>query len=93
MAKVNEQKHLGIILEQGLSFEKHLNEKIINAKKNLGIIKLLARLLPLELLDQIYKALVRSRLDYCDIAYHIPSKQDQFVGILNSLMEKAERIQ
>ena len=41
----------------------------------------------------MYKALVRSHLDYCDIIYHIPSKQDQFGGHLNSLMEKAERIQ
>ena len=41
----------------------------------------------------MYKALVRSHLDYCDIIYHIPSKQDQFGGILNSLMAKVERIQ
>ena len=27
VVKVNEQKHLGLILEPGLSFEKHLNEK------------------------------------------------------------------
>ena len=30
--KVNEQKHLGLILDSGLSFKKHLNEKIIKAK-------------------------------------------------------------
>ena len=40
----------------------------------------------------MYKALVRSYLDYCDIIYHIPSKQNQFGEILNTLMEKAERI-
>ena len=33
VAKVKEQKHLGLILDTGLSFEKHLNEKIIKAKK------------------------------------------------------------
>ena len=31
--KVNEQKHLGLILDSGLSFKKHLDEKIIIAKK------------------------------------------------------------
>ena len=31
--KVNEQKHLGLILDSGLSFKNHLNEKIIKAKK------------------------------------------------------------
>ena len=33
------KKHLGLILYSKLPFEKHLNEKIIKANKNLGIIK------------------------------------------------------
>ena len=41
----------------------------------------------------MYKALVRSHLDYCDIIYHIPSVQTQFGMTLNDLMKKAERIQ
>ena len=43
----------------------------------------------------MYKALVRSQLNYCDIIYHIPSHQNQApLGVtLNSLMEKVERIQ
>ena len=46
-------------------------------------------------LDQIYKAFVRSHLDYCDIIYHIPSHLNQAPrGVsLNYLMEKVERIQ
>ena len=36
VAKVNEQKHLGLILISSLSFEKHLNGKIIKAKKKSG---------------------------------------------------------
>ena len=44
-------------------------------------------------LDQMYKALVRSHLDYCDIIYHIPSVQTQFGVTLTDLMEKAKRIQ
>ena len=34
VAKVNDQKHLDLILDSRLSFEKHINEKIIKAKKN-----------------------------------------------------------
>ena len=55
--------------------------------------KHLSCFLPLKTLDQMFKSLVRSHLDYCDIIYHIPSKQDQFGVTLNSLMEKVERIQ
>ena len=93
VVKVNEQKHLGLILEPGKSFEKHLNEKIIKAKKNLRIIKHLSTFLPRKTLDQMYKALVRSHLDYCDILYHIPSVQTQSGVTLTDLMDKVERIQ
>ena len=41
----------------------------------------------------MYKALVRSHLDYCDIIYHIPSVQTQFGVTLTDLMKKAEIIQ
>ena len=37
--KVNEQKHLGLTLGSKLSFERHLNEKIMKAKRSIGIIK------------------------------------------------------
>ena len=95
VVKVNEQKHLGLTLEPGLSFEKHLSEKIIKAKKNIGILKQLSKFLPLRTLDQMYEALVRSHLDYCDIIYHIPSitHQPPLGRTLCSLMEKVERIQ
>ena len=53
VTKVNDQKHLGLILDSSLSFEKHLNEKIIKAKKHIGIIKHLSNFLPLKTLDQM----------------------------------------
>ena len=87
------KKHLGLILDSNLSFKKHINEKIIKAKKNLGIIKHLPIFLPRKTLDQMYKALVRSHFDYCDILYHIPSLQTQLGVCLTDLMGKAERIQ
>ena len=85
MIKVNEHKHLGLILDKKLSFEKHINEKITKAKKIIGIIKHLSNYLPIKTLDLMYKLLVRPHLDYCDIIYHIPSSTN---GSLNSLMEK-----
>lgn len=48
---------------------------------------------PLKTLSQMYKALVRSHLDYCDIIYHIPSTQSQSGIVLNELMEKLEQVQ
>ena len=92
---MDEQKHLGLILDSGLSFKNHLDEKIKKAKTNIGIIKHLSKFLPLKTLDQMYKALVRSHFVYCDIIYHIspsinpPPQPRSF----NSIMEKVERVQ
>ena len=58
--KVNEQKHLRLTLDSKLSFERHLNENIMKAKRIVGIIKYVSSFLPLKTLDQMYKALVRS---------------------------------
>ena len=91
VAKVEEQKHLGLTLKSKLSFEKTSEWKIIKAKKNIDIIKHLSRFFPLKILDQIYKALVRPHLDYCDVIYHTPPKQDKFSVVLNSLMETVEK--
>ena len=44
--KVSDQKQLGLILDSGLSFEKHLNEKIMKAKKNVGVLKYFSNFLP-----------------------------------------------
>ena len=33
VAKMNDQKHSGLILDSSLSFKKHINEKIIKAKR------------------------------------------------------------
>ena len=61
----------------------------------IGFLKHLSKCLPLMILDQMYKALVRSHLDYCDIIYHIPPVLNQPpLGLsLNASMEKVERIQ
>ena len=93
--KVNEQKHFGLILDSGLSFKKGINEKIIKTKKYIGIIKHLSKYLPVKTLNQKYKALVRSYLDYCDIIYHIPAKINPppQLSTFDSLMEKLERVQ
>ena len=94
MPKLNEQKHLGLTLDSKLSFERHLNEKIMKAKRIVRMIKYLSSFLPLKTLDQMYKALVRSHLDYCDTIYHMPALNNQSnLGVtLPRKLETVERI-
>ena len=93
--RVNDHKHLGLILDSKLSFTKHINEKIGIARKGIGVIKYLAPYLPLKTRDQIYKMYVRPHLDYCDIIYHIPviSNHFDFSQTLNYQMSLLERTQ
>ena len=48
---------------------------------------------PVKTLSNMYKSLVRSHFDYCDVIYHIPSKYSQNGMILPGLMENLEKIQ
>ena len=67
----------------------------MKAKRIVGIIKYLSSFLPLKTLDQMYKALIRSHLDYCDTIHHMPALNNQSnLGVtLTSLMETVERTQ
>jgi len=72
-----------------------LNEKIAKIKKTLGKLKQVSKFLPLKTLDQMYKSLVRSHLDYFDIIYHKPAViNPPPLGLtLTTLMKEVEKIQ
>ena len=63
------------------------------ANRVIGILSHLTKFLPLKTLDQMYKSLVRSHFDYCDIIYHIPPNVSERGPVLPSLMEKVEKVQ
>ena len=69
--------------------------KLNKANKIIGIIRHISKYLPLKTLDQMYKSLVRSHFDYCDIIYHQPEKVNHPpLGVtLTAPMEEIERIQ
>ena len=72
---VNSHKHLGLILDGKLTFENHLNDKIVKANKGVGVIKALFHTLPGKGLLNIYTSFNRPHLDYCDI-YHKPTSDE-----------------
>ena len=78
------QKHLGVILDFKLTFEEHLNNVLANVNKAVGFLRKLRNLLPRATLITVYKAFIRSHLDYGDILY------DQ--AFINSFKENLESI-
>ena len=93
--KVDEHKHLGIILDSKLSFSAHIKSAISKTRKGIGLLKYLSKYLPRHTLNELYKLYVRPHFDYGDAIYHIPAKVCEFSGsvILPSLMEKLESVQ
>ena len=66
-----EQKHLGLILDSGLTFHSYVREKIISARRDICVIQFLSKYVMRDVLGQMYNKLyVRPHLDYGDIIYH-----------------------
>lgn len=64
------QKHLGLHLDEKLSFNFHIEQQIKKALKTIGV--KLQNLLPRTSLLTIYKSFVRPLLDYGDVIYDQP---------------------
>ena len=63
------QKYLGLILDSRLDFNGHIDNKINKCNKIIGIMRRLSLILSR---NTLYKAFVRSYLDYIDIIYVKP---------------------
>ena len=77
-------KHLGMILDEHLSFRMHIKEAIDKATKGLSLMKYLSKYVNRNTLDLSYKMYVRPHLDYGDIIYH---------GQLVDMMKSVESVQ
>ena len=60
--KVDEHKHLGIILDSKLSLSAHIKSAISKSRKGIGLLKYLSKYLPRHTLIEIYKLYVRPHL-------------------------------
>jgi hypothetical protein len=84
VARKDATKHLGIILDEKLSFRKHILESIEKAKKGLSLMKFLSKYVSRKVLIMTYTMHVRPHLEYGDIIFHNCSEY---------LMEMLESIQ
>ena len=95
--RVQETKHLGVILDKKLNFISHVTEKIGIAKKGIGIMKQLYPYVPRRALEVVYKLYVRPHLDYGDVLYHIPDNENPTFDSTNytvhPLMARVESVQ
>ena len=90
VSTVDQHKHLGITLDPKLSFSAHIQAAIAKSRKAIRMLKFMSKYLSRSTLSELYKLYVRPHLDYGDVIYHLPQRDD-CSG--NYLMEKLESVQ
>ena len=70
VAKKPFTKHLGLYLDEKLSFTTYIKEKISIALNGLALLKFLSLYESRDVLNMSYKMYVRPHLDYGDVIYH-----------------------
>ena len=70
LERVNEEKDLGVTFDARLSFESHISEKVNKANRMMGIIRRTYINLNCHNFKLLYKALVRSHLEYANSVWY-----------------------
>ena len=83
-----QQKYLGLIFDDRLNFNEHLESKKNKCYKLIGFLKSLSNKLRRDALFRIYKSFVRSHLDYGDIVHDKPNNES-FTSRLERVQYKA----
>lgn len=74
---VEEEKDLGVVMDNHLSFSKQITQQTSKANKILAIIRRSFQYLPMETLNKLYKSYVRPHLDYAVAIWNPILKQVQ----------------
>ena len=90
IARQDHTKHLGVYLDSGLNFAKHIKEAVSKALKGISLLKYLSNYVGRNVLDLSYKLYVRPHLDYGDVIYH--NKRADLMKLVEQIQYKAALI-
>ena len=86
--RVDSHKHLGLVLDDKLSFKDHLKTTIEKASKGINVLRKLRSHIPRSSLITIYKSFIRPLFDYADIIYDQPNNSS-FIDQVESIQYNA----
>ena len=72
VASCETHKHLGLLLDKRLAFDRHVEKLILRVNKSVELITRLRRYLPRNSWLTIYKAFIGPHFDYGDAVYDYP---------------------
>ena len=70
VSSTSAHKHLGMLLDDKLSYEHHLKSVLNKMKKKIALLRKFQQILPRQSLITIYKSFIRPHLEYGDIVYN-----------------------
>ena len=73
--RASHQKHHGIYLDEKSNFKRHIETVLCQVNKGISTIKKLRHTLTRKLILTIYKAFLRSHIDYGDVICDQPSNE------------------
>ena len=68
--RVETHKFLGLIVDQNLSWKPHMQEVLSKIRRNLGVVRKIARFLDRDSLFQLYHSLILSHIRYGIVVWH-----------------------
>ena len=89
LQQVKHLKTLGVILDENLSFNHHIESLIKKTSSKIAIIHRLRHILPTIALNNIYISFIQSTIDYCLTIYGNSSKQN--LSSIQRLQNRAAR--
>ena len=90
LEKVKEEKDLGIIIDDRLNFEKHINTKVNKANQIMGLIRRTFSFLNESIFLHLYKSIVRPHLEYAVHCWHPMRKKD--ISSIENVQRRATRM-
>ena len=87
VSRTDSQKHLGLVLDNKLTFKKRIKDRLNKTYFGVGKIKRLRDILPRDSLVTIYKSFIRPHLDYGDVIYD-QRNNDSFSDKIEQLQYK-----
>ena len=69
LSSTSVHKHLGMLLDEKLSYEHHIKFVLNKVKETTGLLRKFQQSHPRQSLITIYKSLIQPHLDYGDIVY------------------------
>ena len=90
MEETKAEKDIGVIIDNKLSFEDHINEKVNKANSILGVIRRSFDHLDKDTFIMLYKSLVRPHIEYANQAW-APYKQ-KHIGMIEKVKKRATKL-